>query len=397
MIILVVKKGSATMPKQRANGEGSITRLPNGKFKATVTVEVIRDAKNKVIKQTRKTFTHEKRKECQIWLNERLNEKNKDILVSPDKITVEEWLGYWLDKYKKPNIKSTTYENYKIIIDTHLIPTIGKIKLQSLQTTDLQSLYAKKIKDGKSPRIVEYIHTLIHGALKQALKENKIPKNVSEFCEIPKVERKEMLTLSAEEIKQLLSANKEHRLYALLMLELGTGLRRSELLALHWRHIDLDKGLLSVEGSLGVTKEQGVFYQTPKTKSSVRTFPLPQSAIDELKCYREKQLAYIASHKDYQDKDIVFPRENGDYIRPSTLTQIFKYTWLKNAGLSQRSFHSLRHTHATQMLAMNIHTKVIQERLGHSRSSTTLDIYAHANQQMQQDASDKIDDLLNNL
>ena len=177
------------MPRKKANGEGSIIKLPNGKYKGVMTVEVVRDIRNKVIKQKRKTFTHEKKYEVQKWLNGLINDKNKDILVSPNDITVKKWINTWLDKYKKNSIKVRSYEGYKTIIDNYIEPTIGKIKLQDLKTVDIQDVLNGIIESGKSARTAEYTYVTIHAALKQAMKENYIPRNVSEGCKKPKKEK----------------------------------------------------------------------------------------------------------------------------------------------------------------------------------------------------------------
>lgn len=374
------------MPRHKANGEGSIIKLDSGKYKGIMTVEIIRDKNNKIIKQKRQTFTHEKRSEVQKWLNKLINDKQNNTLLINDKTTVEQWLNLWIDKYKKNTFTTRTYEEYKTLIKVHLIPSIGKIELQKLKTSDLQTLYTEKIKDGKSPQTVKHIHVCINGALKQAIKERIIMNNPASNCELPKIERKQIDTLNSKEIKKLLESNKDHHLYPLLLLELGTGLRRAELLALKWHNIDLDNGILYVEGNISETKKGVIYQTTPKTKSSVRSVSLPDSVITELKSYQKKA-------KNNSD-DIVFPNHKGKYMRPSTLTQIFKYTWLHNAGLSQRSFHSLRHTHATMLLAQNVHAKIVQQRLGHANISTTLDIYSHALPDMQKDAAIKINKVL---
>jgi len=374
------------MPRRKANGEGSIIQLPNGKYKATMTVDIIYNPDNTVQKQNRKTFTHEKKRECQKWLNEQINQKQKNTLVTPSKMTVEKWLNIWLEKYKKHSLKIKTFESYKQVIDSYIVPKIGKKHLQDLKTKDLQGMYTDLVNEGKSKRTAEYTHVVIHNALKQALKEDLIAKNVANTAQPPRKEKKEMRVLSQEEIKKLLEANKDHKLYPLLLLELGTGLRVSELLALHWNNIDLEKGSVQIVGNIVESKE-GVKYQAmPKTKSSIRNIPLPIEVVNGLQEYRDKIKP--------NDKDIVFLNTKGTYIRPCRINQTFKTIWLKKAGLQPINFHSLRHTHATQLLAHNVHAKIIQQRLGHSNIATTMDIYSHALPSLQKEAADKINEVL---
>ena len=374
------------MPKGKANGEGSIVKLSNGKYKGTVTVEVIWNPNNTVKKQVRKSFTHEKKGEVQKWLNEQISQKNNGTLVSPRETTIKQWIENWLEKYKKNKLKTRTYESYDAIIKNHIIPAIGKKRLQDLRTKDLQELYTKKVNEGKSPQTIRHIHIIIHSSLKQALKENLIPRNVADFCELPEKIRPKVNVMTLEELKQLLEANKNHKFYPLLLLEIGTGLRASELLGLHWHNLDLDKGSLFV-GANAVETKAGVKYQnTPKTKQSIRLIQIPEEARRVLLEYQEKTK--------HDNSDIVFPNESGGYMRVSTLTQIFKYTWLKKANLKGFTFHSLRHAHATQLLQLGIHPKVVQQRLGHSTITITMDTYSHVIPQLQQEAADKINTIL---
>lgn len=385
------------MPKQRSNGEGSIVKLANGKYKGTITISIDYNPDNSVKKQNRKTFTHEKRGEVQIWLNSMLAEKNKNNLTTPSEITVGQWLNKWLSDYKKPSLKPNTYEDYKSIIERKLVPKLGKIKLQDLTTGNLQNLYKKLREANLSNRTVQYVHTVIFGALKQAYSENLVSKNVAQSCVVPKPQKKEMRILTEEEIRRLLESNRHHRLYPLLLLELVTGLRRSELLALRWQDIDFTNKVLYVRGNVIETTETGVIRQEQtKTASGIRTISLQQSILDELLIHKGRQLDDIANGT-IKDNGIVFPNRSGSYMRPSTLTQAFSKQLAKNAGLDITSFHSLRHTSASLLIAANVHAKVISERLGHSGINITMNTYGHLMSNEQKKASEKITDKINDI
>lgn len=127
------------------------------------------------------------RQEVAEKLNKALHELKQGIYVENTALTLGQWLKTWLEEYKyPPKLRETTYENYLINARTHIFPTIGHIKLKDLRPDHLQSLYNEKFRSGLSPRTVEIIHTVIHGALKQAVKNGLVVRNVSEYCELPK-------------------------------------------------------------------------------------------------------------------------------------------------------------------------------------------------------------------
>ncbi|HMM21832.1 MAG TPA: site-specific integrase [Selenomonadales bacterium] len=375
------------MPRQKANGEGSIVQLPNKKYKGTITIDVIYNPDNTVKKQIRNSFTHEKKGEVQKWLNEQINQKQKKILVRPSDMTLKQWLDNWIERYKKNTKKTRTVEGYQNIIKNQIVPHLGKKKIQDIKTSDLQDLYNKLIESGLSRRTIEYVHATIRASLNQAVREGILGRNIALNCELPEKQQKEAKILTKEQIKKLLEAVKNERLYPLLVLEIGTGLRRGEILALHWHNINLDEGYLTVEGSIIESKSKGVAYQeSPKTRKSKRIVFLPDTVIQVLKDYNETTK--------HDESDIVFTNRKGGYIRPSTFTQTFKYYWLPKAGIKDKvSFHSLRHTHASQLITQNIPMKAISERLGHSTINITMDTYGHIEEKLQRQAAESINNI----
>jgi integrase len=132
---------------------------------------------------------------------------------------------------------------------------------------------------------------------------------------------------------------------------------------------------------------------TPKTAKSRRKITLPQFVIEALKQHRVRQLeACLKAGKAWAEKDLVFCDKQGGYIFPNTLSYQFA-SLLKAAGLPRIRFHDLRHSAATILLSMGVHPKVVQELLGHSSISMTIDTYSHILPSMQQEAMHKLDDL----
>ncbi|MEW6424323.1 MAG: site-specific integrase [Bacillota bacterium] len=151
-----------------------------------------------------------------------------------------------MNNYKKTRLRPTTWENYETMARVHIKPAIGHIPLQKLQAGDLQRLYNQKLKEEKSSATVHKIHQVINGALRQAVREQLIYRNVNEATELPPLKYKEISPLEAEQAQKFLAVAEQDRLYAAFLLELGTALRRGELLALRWQDVDLENGMVYV-------------------------------------------------------------------------------------------------------------------------------------------------------
>lgn len=191
----------------------------------------------------------------------------------------------------------------------------------------------------------------------------------------------------------MLKAAHDHKLEALLTVALTTGMRRGELLGLHWQDIDLNTGSIQVRRSVNRIGKYGLVVSEPKTAKSRRKITLPTFVIDILKQYRVRQQEMKEKVGDlWREMDVVFCNLYGDYIEPSNLYDAFKKL-LKTAELPNIRFHDLRHSAATILLGMGVHPKVVQELLGHSNISMTMDVYSHVLPSMQQEAMDKLDDL----
>lgn len=331
------------MARKRGNGEGSIYK--NGKYwAAQVTI-----GKNKQGNPKRVTISGKTRAEVAEKLKIKLVEQQQQKLVTPSRIKVKEWLQRWLND-KKYSLKRRTWETYVGPINNHVNPEIGQVYLQKLTAQTLEAMYAKKIEEGLSPSTVRRLHTIIHGALKKAQRQNLVVTNVSELCELPKLIRKRMRVLNEDEVHMLLQAALEHRLYAALLLELGTGMRRAELLAIKWENIDFENGSLSVVESLVELQDGTVLFEEPKTLTSIRNIALPESVIKELRRHRVRQEQEKCEAAPYEEHGLVFCTSDGKPLRPSNFSRIYRDIWLKKAGLTNVRFHDLRHTHATLLL-----------------------------------------------
>ncbi|NLG85545.1 MAG: tyrosine-type recombinase/integrase [Firmicutes bacterium] len=273
--------------------------------------------------------------------------------------------------------------------------------------------YAKYLPQGTSPektgpssflssRTIRLMHAVLHNALDQAVKNGLISRNVAEFVSLPRQEKKEIRVLSPEDQERLLAVLDRHRLGTAFLLILATGLRRSEVLALRWSDLDLSAGTMpSSRGLVEIrdrTQEKGkrlkLAFQEVKTAAGRRTIPLPKMAITALEKHRARQdeeKAFLGER--YQDQGLVFATETGRPIHPRNFAYVLERL-LVEAGIPRVGLHALRHSFATRLLEAGEHPKVVQELLGHTQVSLTLDVYSHVSTALKRQAAEKIDALL---
>jgi integrase len=232
----------------------------------------------------------------------------------------------------------------------------------------------------------------LSSALARAVEQQLLARNPCEVFKkrLPKVERREMAALTADQSQQLLEAIRHTRVYWPVLIALATGMRRGEILALRWRNVDLDRGAIRVVESLEQTRA-GLRMKAPKNEKT-RAVTLPAFAIEEFRRLRRRQAEELSALGVRQNGDtLVCARADGLPMQPRSLTHEFTYLIGRLKELPRVRFHDLRHSHATQLLLAGVHPKVAQERLGHSTISVTLDLYSHVTATMQEDAAAKID------
>jgi integrase len=372
----------------RANGEGSVYRQKEGLWAASITV----DGKRRV-------FYGKTQREAKDKRGDFLQAVTRGVSVDAKKQTVEEFLVRWLEDSQKQSVRPRTYERYEEVVRLHIVPMLGKYQLQKLSPEHVQSLYARKLEAGFSETTVHHIHNVLHKALKTAMKWGLIPRNVCELVDAPRKARFEGQALTVEQARRLLVAARGHRMEALFHLELATGMRRGEIMGLKWQDINFEKGLLRVQRILSRVPSKlpgkGYVEAEVKTAKSRRTIVVAPFALEMLKRHRERQAIERAAAGDaWEEHDYVFCTAIGTHLNPTRdILDVLK-ALLKEAGLPDIRFHDLRHSVASLLFEENMHPKVVQEILGHSNISITLDVYSHMLPTMQSDAPGRLDDLL---
>ena len=368
-----------------------------GKGSWSLWVDIERDLETGKRKQQTLTVRGSK-KDAERELRVILTSIEAGTCIKPTKLTVAEYLQQWLRDYAAINTAPRTYEGYAGIVHAHLIPALGSIPLVALQPQHIQAYYSKALqsgrKDGKgglSAQTIHHDHRVLFEALQHAVKQGILIRNVAEAVDPPRPEYKEMATLAPEAVNKLLDAVRGTPYYNLFYTAIYTGLRRSELLALRWHHIDLELATLSVVETIHQLHNGEYIVRQPKSKRGRRLIALSPSLALLLREHKAKQqFDRMLLGKPLTEKDLVFSNPDGLPFRPNRVTRYFKDI-ADSIGLNGLRFHDLRHTHATLMLRQGIHPKIVSERLGHSSVAITLDTYSHVLPGLQEAAARRFD------
>ena len=376
------------MSSRRGRGEGSISqRESDGLWTARVDLGYV-DGKRK-----RKQIYGKTRKEVAEKLKVLLRDQQQGLPIATRRQTVEQFLTGWLSDVVQGTVRARTYESYKTTVERHIIPKLGRHELAKLTAQHVNTLLKSKAAEGLSATTVKYIRTILRVALNQAVKWELIPRNVIAAVPAPRVERHEVRAMAPDEARRFIDAMRGDRLEALYTVALAVGLRQGEALGLHWDDVDLDAGTLRVRWSL---QRIGKTLQlvAPKTELSKRAISLPPPTVAALRAHKVRQMEErLCAGAAWQDTGLVFTTPIGTPLDKANMGKRFKAT-LKRAGLPRMRFHDLRHYCASLLLAQNVHPKVVQEILGHSQISMTLDLYSHVLPAAKSDAADLMGRLL---
>jgi len=368
------------MPK-RGQGEGTISKRADGTWWGRLTVGRTPDGSQK-----RKAFYGKTRAEVQKKMVAAQSDINNGVYVEPSKLTVGQWLDTWLEEYKKLSIKSKTYCGYEQMIRLYIKPAIGKTLLSGLRPEHLQQLYNSMQEKNLSTSTIRQTHIVIHSSLKQGVINGLITRNVSEAVQAPKTKKRQARALSPDERKIVLEALSRNKFGTAFMLDLYTGMRKGELLALMWEDINFDEGYITVKRTLDRVRnfddddsKTKIVVDTPKTESGLRVIPLGENALNLLKSHKAKQLEmrqYVGGC--WTESGYVFTTELGKHLEPRYFSKVFE-DLKKETGIADMTIHTLRHTFATQGLEQGVDMKTMQNLLGHASYVTTANIYMHVN------------------
>jgi integrase len=381
------------MSRRRSDNEGSIyRRASDGLWIGSLTY-----ADDKGRRRQRVVASGKRRGAVAEKLEEAWRRLKADEPVKDARLTVAMFVPDWIRKaLAASGRKATTQANYAIIAKTHLVPApFGALTLDKLRPSDIEALLVAKREAGLSDSTVRLIYTVCRAMLDIAVRDGLMRRNPAAAIKRPTIKRNEARYLNLEEVGRLLAAAKGDRLEPLIVLMLGTGLRRGEALALHWSDVDLTAGHVRVRWTLARVDRRLVFDE-PKTASSRRFVPLPSPVAAALKVHRSGQLAERLAAPVWmpweEHPDLVFPTVIGTPTDPRNALRAFAAI-AERAGLAGVGLHTLRHSAASALIASGAPLKVVQELLGHSSYGITADIYSHVAMEQRREAAERLSEV----
>ena len=379
------------MAKRRANGEGNIRKRKDGRWEGRYTAGYDQDGK-RIIKNVLGRTQAEVKSKLAVAIME---SQQLDVSRSRE-YTVAEWLRLWFELYAKPSIRPSTAGYYRRAMEEYTIPRIGTIKLNKLTSREIQKLYKdllengrtreqqRKKKPGLSGSTVRGVHTMLHSALDRAVKERLLIRNPADGCVVPKVQHQEMKTLQPEDLRAYLDAAERRNALAMFYLELVSGIRKGELVALKWEDLNVSEKTISVSKQATKDEAGDLVVTRPKTENSVRQISIPQEAVELL----------IQEHAKHPGNPWLFPSSRtGGMYHPDSVATLHQRI-LKDAGLEHLRFHDLRHTFATLALQNGVDIKTVSAMLGHYDAGFTLRTYTHTTRQKQDEAAQTMGNLM---
>ncbi len=380
------------MPKKRPNGDGLVRKREDGRWEGRIVAGHKKDGS-----PIYRAVFAEKQSELMPKLQELKDQYAGVELTEDSSITLGEWLERWLNEYKKPILRPSTYAGYSKDIANHILPYLGSKRITQLKTAEIQKHYNRLLESGRmqdngkgkglSNATVRGIHMILREALDSAVREGLIPKNPADGTSPPKIHRKEKQVLTKNQIEtfmKLIEGDKEW--YDFFYTEIITGMRQGEICGLRWEDFDEEKGTLRVARSVDFVHKELIIGET-KTEDGKRTIYLPDSL-----------WRLLTERKMKSFSEWIFP----NLLKPEwPLNPSRAYRQLKKlleiGGLPSIRFHDLRHTFTSHAANSGIAPKTLSEIVGHSKASFTLDHYAHVTSDMQKNAANIVTNYITDI
>lgn len=386
------------MARKSAAGNGTIrkkTVLRNGKEYTYWEARFTTGYDPGTGKQIQRSITGKTQKEVAKKLKEATLTVDQGTYTDPVKLTLNVWLDSWLQDYLI-GVKPNTIRIYRNNIERHIKPAMGAVRLHEIRPHIVQRFVNKL---ALSPASIRLAYKVLHQALEKAVQLGYIPKNPAENCELPRQEQTEIHPIDDANVSKLLKAAAGDQIEALIILDLFSGLRQSELLGLTWDCVDLKSGALIVNrqlvrSDLRVNEE---VFASPKNGKS-RTITIATSAIKVLREQKRRQaeMKIKAGPAWENEHNLVFTNQLGHPLTHQFVDRSFKRL-IKKAGFDGVRFHDLRHTYAVNAIRAGDDIKTIQSNLGHASAAFTLDRYGHFTERMRQDSAARMEGFIKNV
>ena len=278
-------------------------------------------------------------------------------------------------------------------IRCYIAPSLGSIRINALKACHIQKMVNDMLAKGLSPKNIRDTFNNVNAAMKQAVVLRMIPYNPCEGVVLPKLKRYKAKVYDVNMIHTVLDVAKGTDMYIPLLLLTTAGLRRGELVALRWDDVDFKTNTLKIRRNM-VNGENGVIIKAPKSEAGVRDIHIGNEVIAELKASRIQYLHdAVAYGGSFQNLNLVIRQEDGSPIKPDSMTRKWR-RFLESNNLPSIRLHDLRHSNATALIQAGVNPKVVQQRLGHSDVSITLNTYTHVLPEMDIEAAEKLDSII---
>lgn len=370
--------------RKRANKNGSVSYQ--------ITIEGERDPITGKRERHYKTIPGTK-KQAELVMRKMISELENGGILTTSAMKTGDWMKEWLRLYL-PNIEATTRDGYRDKIENYIIPVLGDIPINLLKAAHVQGWVRGLQEKGLSPKTIRNAYNNINAAMKKAMVLQMIKSNPCVGVVLPKMKRYQAKVYSSTDVNNLLALAKGTDLHLIITLLTATGMRRGELLALKWNNVDLNKGVIHVKENI-VQAGAEIVEKAPKSAAGVRDITIGADVIGVLS---EAKLQYYKDKANggagFADLGYVVHKPDGTPYRPDALTRKWE-RFLERNNLTSIRLHDLRHTHATLLIQAGVSPKVVQQRLGHSDVTITLNTYTHVMPSMDQEAAAKIDSIIN--
>ncbi|WP_433032414.1 tyrosine-type recombinase/integrase [Actinomycetospora sp. CA-053990] len=373
---------------RNSNGDGSVWQRQDGRWSGAA---YVRTHTGKIERR----YVYGKDEKDVLRKIAKLQEANdQGVPAGPTRLTVAIFLGEWLE-HARQHIRPHTWASYEANVRLHLVPLIGSKQLTALSVRDVRLMVEKLRKAGVTPRTVQWIHSTLRAALQHAFREELVTRNVARGVKIATpATGTTPPPFSPDEARRFLAAVADHRLYALWVVLIVLGLRRSEAIGLHWSDVDLDAGTLKI--TRGLQRVEGELRELPtKTRRSTRTVPLPPICVHVLRVHGDRQAKERANagRLRWQDTEYVFTTGVGTPLEPSYVSRLFVELCSKH-GFRRVRLHDMRHTCVTLLLSLGVNPRIVMEIVGHSAIEMTMNVYGHVSLDSQREALGRLDDQL---
>lgn len=307
-------------------------------------------------------------------------------LRPPTRMTVREWLDYWLEEVIRPNREGTTYYCYRNIAWNHIIPALGRLPLQDLEPRHIQRYYGDMLREKRlGTNTVHKHHILLHTALKAAFRQGILPENPVDRVEPPRLACPKQFFYTPEQLSVLFTLVEGHQLELVVKLAGYLGLRRSEICGLRWENVDLERHLIHVR-TVRTTAGGSIVLKQPKTTHSIRKLGI--AGLDDLErlLRREAQRQAVCkkADPDWTDSGYVIVRPDGRPCDPNRVTAAF-HDFVLEHDLPPITIHGLRHTFASVANSARVPLLDIGKTLGHKDCAITGRVYTHIFDQTHQE------------